>query len=331
MDCLTFLDRLGQLLDGTATPEERAQAERHAEGCAECGELLRAAARQRAGSTDRFGASDAGPDAQSPYDLVGPVLARTAGSACSRAEEILCDFVDGALGDEDATLLAAHLEHCEKCQALAAALTELDGVLAGLTAFEPDPSFLADVLAATTGREAAASWLPAGWRNRLQSLVERPRFAFEVAYVGVVLFVLVFGNPAMTVQAASARTASVARTEISRVRDALPAALSIVPVKEVAQGAGYLWSLAGKDGRASSPRAVVQAVSASWWERAFGTWSGLWTFVRGTVDSVLADLQARWTELRTGLGTMMGSKPPAGPPSSQSGKSGGEPHAPPVR
>lgn len=331
MDCLIFLDRLGQLLDGTATADERAQAERHAAGCPECGELLRAAERRQAGSMETSGGADAGPTARSPHDLVGSVLARTAGSACGRAEEILCDFVDGVLGDEDAKLLAAHLEHCGTCQALAAALRELDGVLAGFAAFDPDPAFLLDVLAATTGREATPSWLPAGWRNWLQSLVERPRFAFEVAYVGVVLFVLVFGNPAMTVQAASARTASVARTEISRVRDALPAALSIFPVKEMSQGASHLLSLAGIDGGALSPRVVVQDVGASWWDRAFGTWSRLWTFIRGAVNSMVVDLQGRWVELRAGLAAMMGPRAPAAPAPAQSGKTGSEPHAPPVR
>ncbi len=82
----------------------------------------------------------------------------------------------------------------------------LDSELTELAMAEPDDDFVADVLAATTGMSlgatstatsgttwaAMADHLAATW----DSLLRRPRLAFEGAYVGALVLVLIVGTPA---------------------------------------------------------------------------------------------------------------------------------------
>jgi anti-sigma factor RsiW len=318
MDCLTFLDRLGGLLDGTSTREEREEAERHVAGCVECGELWHAAldhAPSRVPSTPEAGIAG-------NTDIVDSVLGRTIGSACKRAENLLCDYADGALAANDSAILAAHLGHCAQCGALVGSLREMNGVLAGLAELDPGPAFVPRVLAATSWRQPAPSWLPGRLGEWLQSLVERPRFAFEAAYVGTLLFVLIFGNPANTLQAASERTVAVAQSGIGQVRSALPAALSSLPLGGVEDVQKAL-PLARVGGDLSAQGGSLAHAADGWWDRAFSAWTSTWTLVRHTVEGVLNDLGARWAEVRQALLAIIGGKAP--PPRRT------EPQAPPAR
>jgi anti-sigma factor RsiW len=315
MDCLTFLDRLAALLDGRAAPGERAALEEHARACADCGDLLRAAETQ-----SRTGSVAPGPArGEEPFGtgFVGDVLRRTTGPACRRAEDLLPDFADGLLDAGTASLVASHLAHCAACAALAETLRAMGPVLASLAEVEPGPDLLVSVLDATSRRpkervgsgfSRIAGWQAwvAGWSELLLS---RPRLSLEAAYIGTVLFVLVFGNPAATLHAASARTVAVAETGIGRVKTALPSALASLPGDQ--RVAGALTTVEDlRQKLAMSPGSIVPDLGsaiaegradATWWRGIVARLSGAWTAVRDTVGWLVEQAGARAARVRDAL------------------------------
>jgi hypothetical protein len=140
-------------------------------------------------------------------DLTGRILDRTSGRACDRAADLLGARWDATAGDPDelvdAGLLAAHLEHCAGCRDLAAALDRLQPLLPDLAERDPGPAFTAAVLAATSGRRAAASaavTIPGrGPLDRLADALrrawERPRFALEAAWTAAALATVLLWGP----------------------------------------------------------------------------------------------------------------------------------------
>jgi hypothetical protein len=134
-------------------------------------------------------------DEKNKEDMIQSILRRTSGSPCRRAEALLCDHVDGTLEELDARLVQGHLDHCAGCRDLAATLAGMQPTLAEMAEIEPAEDFVEGVLAATL------PW-PARLRRRFRSLGEewvrllrRPRIAWEGAYVGTMLLLLVFGTP----------------------------------------------------------------------------------------------------------------------------------------
>lgn len=181
MDCREFIDRLDDFLEGKLSADGKRAAAEHLERCSDC--------RQLAGVLgDRA-------LLQPPPDLVAAVLARTSGDTCGSARERVCDFVDGRLDPVDSQLVGAHLDGCEECSALSAAITRLSRELPSLAEMTPDRAFVPEVMARTVGRRRPvvrrAARVLAGWR----AWVRRPRFALEAAYVGTCVLVLVFGIP----------------------------------------------------------------------------------------------------------------------------------------
>jgi hypothetical protein len=131
---------------------------------------------------------------ETPDDLTNSILKRTSGPACGRSRECLPDFVDGRLDAGSGGLLALHLEYCSRCGALDQTLRELAGTFPGMALLEPEESFTAAVMQATTDpRPLRRTFGFLDWWGRL---IRRPRFALEMAYVGTLLCVLVIGNPA---------------------------------------------------------------------------------------------------------------------------------------
>lgn len=156
-------------------------------------------------------------------DLTRRILARTSGSACGRAEELLGARWDGALAAGDRELLGAHLERCAACRELALILDRLQPLLPGLAEREPGPAFTARVLARTVGsqpvedpRQLAAdgSLAPGGpssgsrrgrsgpleraalaLQERLRRAWQRPRFALEAAWTVAALAALLVWGP----------------------------------------------------------------------------------------------------------------------------------------
>jgi hypothetical protein len=174
----------------------------------------------------------------------------------------VCDHVDGALPAVDDELLRLHLDACPECAGLARALLRLQADLPMLAERLPDDRFLADVLARTTLRGWAAprraARLAEGWRR----LVQRPRFAFEGAYLGSIFLLMLFGIPASPLAGVPQRALDLARVNpVAELRavgdDVAPRIQAAVPSEWRDKGeklAGATRGLAGELVRGSRDR-----------------------------------------------------------------------------
>ncbi len=191
MICREFERRLEDWVDGNLPTTERAACDRHLAECPRCRELA-----ALAGGLD----PSASPRSEPPPDLASEVLARTTGAACDRARERLVPLVDpsehGPLPAAERQLVELHLEACFDCRALRAELVALSADLPRLAELDPGSGFVDGVLERTSRRRAAPAgrladrWRrlrPATWPGLLPRLVRRPRFAWEAAYVAVLL------------------------------------------------------------------------------------------------------------------------------------------------
>jgi hypothetical protein len=254
-------------------------------------------------------------------ELIGAVMRRTSGGACPRAEELLADWPRWsaappeqeqgsgtmAAGDE-AALLRSHLEHCVPCAALARNLALVRETLPSLASFDPGPSFTGAVLAATS-RAGPASFterLAAGWN----AWIARPRFALEAAYVATLVILLVGGNPAATLQAASERTASVAAAGIGRAREAWPGAIARVAPSTIELPA-RVRALGGATAGAAARGAAAGGLGAAW-NRVLGQWSVAWYWLRGVASDMAGRVSAAMTAIRNTVTGWMNT--PAEPP-----------------
>jgi len=198
-DCRQFEDVLEAFLDGTLDDGDARTAQEHLRTCPDCHEL----------------ALIAGAPVQAAPDLTTQVLARTSGPSCERAQEILCEFVDGGAETVEAELIRMHLSDCADCTALSNVLVELRTDLPLLAEIQPDERFTAEVLARTIPRpRRIATWidrLVLGW----DQLMRRPRFALEGAYVLTVLLLVVLGVPGALLAGAPGRVAETAARDIA--------------------------------------------------------------------------------------------------------------------
>ncbi len=185
-ECRECRSRLDDFLTGDLPREQSEKLKSHLTGCKDCRENLAA----RSLPTNEL-------HPQESLDLTAGILARTSGSACDRAHELLGDESDGALSELDRELLRSHLGHCCDCEALAAAMAWSGDLLPTMAEVDPDPAFLADVMRVTSELENAAA--PDPLRERLaewwQRLYRRPRISLELAYLGTMLLILLFALP----------------------------------------------------------------------------------------------------------------------------------------
>jgi anti-sigma factor RsiW len=185
IDCQEFMDRLDGFLDGKLSGATREAVHEHLRRCADCRRMAAIA-----GGDDR---GDAGAGA--PADLASAVLEQTSGSTCRSARARLCDYVDGGVEAIEGELLEVHTTSCPTCAGLVQALTRMPADLALLAELDPGPAFTAGVVAATIPRRIRAVPPASRLAESLQRLFERPRFAFEGAYIGTFVLVLIFGTP----------------------------------------------------------------------------------------------------------------------------------------
>jgi hypothetical protein len=186
MDCREFINRLDLFAAGMLPHDEQAAAARHLEACTRC-RTLHCMVR---GESDPL-------TPKMRRDLLFAILSQTSGPACGEAQLGLCDYADGILSPHDREVIALHIEDCLECGSIIAALQELAEILPSMAEIEPEPSLTEEILLATTDRtentrctrRTPQKW---NWGNRL---LRRPRFAWEVAYVGTLLFFLALGNP----------------------------------------------------------------------------------------------------------------------------------------
>ena len=259
MNCRNVEECLDAYVEKTLTGEQCRDLEKHVDSCAACRRLLSAAR----GEVE-FPADDGQKFAES-------VLERTSGSPCVRARELLCDHVDGLLGDADSELVRGHLDHCEACAALSTSLSELRNELPAMADIQPGPFFSAAVIR----RLSVLGNRPTDRSTRIRrwcaNLVRRPRFSWEAAYIGTLLLVLAFGNP-FSPSYGSLRSSSLPLS--------VPSAAWVRASKQVPQ----VWeSWAGKGGQAVADAAL----------KISGTWSAAERFadaVRRKVAEVKASL-----------------------------------------
>ena len=225
MSCTHFEERWDDFLAGTLSEVEQRAAAAHLDGCTDCAALV-------AALRDAVAALPAAASPQPGADVAVAVLALTSGGACSAAQALLCDLADDLLPAGDRDLVASHLAHCARCTALHATLVYLARALPTLAAFDPGPDLTRAIVAATSA--PAPPREPARWRrvvaDRWRHLVARPRFAWEAAYVGLLLVVGLFG------------------TSVSPFRDVPPRALAVVqldPFATARSAGGYARALHG--------------------------------------------------------------------------------------
>lgn len=114
-------------------------------------------------------------------ELTRAILARTSGDPCLRLQGLACDFVDGTLEAEQASLVRLHLGHCDACSALVGTLAGLRHDLSAMAQLDPGPWFTQAVLRATRHQPIRQS---ADLRGLWWRLMHRPRIALETAYLG---------------------------------------------------------------------------------------------------------------------------------------------------
>ena len=199
-NCRRFEDHLGDLLEGLLSETEGWELESHAAGCDACREL-------RDAVRDSVEALPHGPE------LTAGVLQRTSGAGCGRAREQLGDLVAGTLAASDAELVRGHADHCKSCGPLAEALGWMMPALAAMAKIDPGPGFTEAVSRRTSRRmrpvRTVHEWFAA--------LLQRPRLAWEGAYVGAFLLVLLFGTPFSPLREVPPRALALARVNPVRV------------------------------------------------------------------------------------------------------------------
>jgi anti-sigma factor ChrR (cupin superfamily) len=214
--CRGFEPLLEGWVAGTLESAARRAAAAHLAGCPDCRELC-----ELARLTD--GAAD----------LTAQVLTATTGAACPRAEELLPAHLEASLAEPDRHLVARHLETCQGCSRLAQILTAVEAALP-LLAERPVPaSFTGEVLAAlgAHGLQTASPQRPAvappgmrlsrWWRLAWPRVVERPRFATEIAYALTIAAIL-------AVQATGSFAGTEPRELLDRARDETVAQVQVL-------------------------------------------------------------------------------------------------------
>lgn len=198
-DCERWEGRLDAYLADELSDGERRDFLDHADACERCATLLALVA----DDLPELAASDA-------PDLISPVMAVTSGPACARAEALLGRRPDGDLTEREAVLLEGHLDGCGACSALAEALAAALPTLRELAAPPLDERFTYDVLRATrTSRSRKRAGAMSRLADRLGAWwglqIERPRFAWEAAFVATVVAALLFAMPFSPARRAPAR------------------------------------------------------------------------------------------------------------------------------
>lgn len=210
MSCDDVLERVAGLLDGGLAPSDRAAVLAHLETCAECRGLHAALA--------------AAENAPEDPRLSQAILARTSGGACESARRNLPARLDGELDVVEAELVSGHLRSCPDCAGLARALERVQEDLPLLATADPGPRFVEQVLARTS-RRVRRQPLEARIAAAISRWLERPRIAWEGAFVATVVLV-------MPVLAPGAPLADLPSQALDRVRESSAMHdVSLVPLR----------------------------------------------------------------------------------------------------
>lgn len=250
---------------------------------------------------------------QNGSSLTAAVLAQTTGPACDRARLLLASATDDELAPDDRLLVGGHLDGCADCRAFAAVWDAVAASLPLLAELEPDASFVEDVLARTSRRPAWRWWaddVRAAWMR----VVERPRFAWEVAYVCTLCWLLVFGNPIAAFDWTTARVGAVAKEAVIRSGQ-IPEIQTISEIRKSVPAWPGREDVVREAGRLVGDPAAIKSAAQSVWERS-AAWGGaqvalLFESLTSTWQSVVAWLDGFFTSQPATPATP--SEPPAAP------------------
>jgi len=261
-DCQKINELLGDYLDGCLSGEALDAFNEHIGNCAGCREHI------------RFAEQEPGDPAFSPPpDLAGMILENTSGSVCGSARPKLVDHVDSQLEEVDDQILALHLEHCGDCDELVTILKRLPQDLPLLAEMEPDGRFVTDVLSKTIHAQPRArrwaSFLADQWRGLLQ----RPRLAWEGAYLTTCLLILIMGGPSSALATLSTMTQEIRTIDTEELLD---------PVDRLEQG-------------------LVNGAGSAW-KRSSGTIVNVW---KNTTEELTTIAPTTYSNIREVTGTIL--------------------------
>ena len=103
---------------------------------------------------------------------------------CVDIEALLCDYVDGALGQPERAEVESHIASCDACAGLLADSQSAVQFLSGVDPLEAPPELVTRILYQTHGAKPAHHHeveRPRGWFNRLFQPILQPRFAMGMA------------------------------------------------------------------------------------------------------------------------------------------------------
>jgi predicted anti-sigma-YlaC factor YlaD len=231
MSCASIQDRLFEYVDGSLDTITHASIASHVASCVDCAALVASLEHTESDET-----------------LTQAVLNRTTNDACEQSADRIPDWIDGALDTLDAELVAGHVAHCGDCKVLANVMQAMAIDLPALAEIQPDPSFADDVMAATADRlpdwadqalaafaevESARQFLTdvmaatsykmptLSWGARfeqwLAGLMQRPRIAWEGAYVATMFLVLLIAFPGSPLAGVSQKALELAQTDPDKI------------------------------------------------------------------------------------------------------------------
>ena len=187
MNCRNVEENLSSYLRGALPAAPKVELERHLRDCTACRDLMAVAS----GSLEK--------QPERPEEFLQGVLVRTTGSACLRARDLLCEYVDGHLTSFDESLAEAHFRGCRECTRLAHTLREMRKDLPAQAEMDPGRDFVAKSIRKASQAFRQGPWFSDPWAERFRrwwtALIGRPRFTWEAAYAGTLLIVLALGNP----------------------------------------------------------------------------------------------------------------------------------------
>ena len=191
-----------------------------------------------------------------------PDLAAHVGG-CAGCQDWMNEFQRGALAWAEVPAADFTDEVLARTSGLEAVVRDLP-LLADM---DPGPGFTGRVLLATS-KQAAAE----GWRARAAAawwaMVRRPRFAWEVAYLATVCWVLVFGNPVGAIEWSAANIGTVARERLAPPVRELRADLDAWRAKLAPAPAAAPGAAEGRGAAASSPADRLWEAAVDWLRRA---------------------------------------------------------------
>jgi len=165
--CTRFQLELNDFLTGQLSEIQRLEAEEHLTHCLACLDLM------------------AGSLGTTP-NLTELILQETTGNPCRDAQ--LYHAMGSETPHDDAELALNHIQTCEPCTQMTQVMEQLSETLSNMKEMDPGPGFTQQVLAATLPVERTMN----PWRRGLATIIKRPRFPMEFAYVAALLIFMIW-------------------------------------------------------------------------------------------------------------------------------------------